>query len=209
MTQKPNKLEMKPKFEVAYRGNMFEVVTWEGKPGVTFEAAVRAPGVRLMIETEKDGMKALLMTREIRREAGGYDFRLPGGKVFDSLEELDEHRESGYDIAPFIEIAAKKEGKEEAGISGGEYVPLGVSKAGASVEWDLYYFKITNAEIGEQELEEHEQGDIETLVLSAREVFEKLSKREVKEGRSADMLWSWLENNDFIQFVDSDPSASV
>lgn len=205
LSKQPNKLEMKPKFEVAYRGKMFEVVTWEGKPGVKFEAAVRAPGVRLIIETEKDGMKALLMTKEIRREARGYDFRLPGGKVFDSLEELDRHRESGHHIEPFAEIAAKKEGKEEAGISGGEYVPLGVSKAGASVEWDLHYFKVTNAEIGEQELEENEQGDIETVVLSAKEIFEKLSKREIKEGRSADMLWSWLKDNNFIQFVDPDP----
>lgn len=208
MPQKPHKLEMKPDFQIAYRGKMFEIVTWEGKPGVKFEAAVRAPGVRLIIETEKDGMKALLMTKEIRREAGGYDFRLPGGKVFDSLEELDKHRESGQDITPFAEIAAKKEGKEEAGISGGDYTPLEISKAGASVEWDLHYFKITNAEIGEQELEEHERGDIETVVLSAKEIFEKLSKREIKEGRSADMLWSWLKDNEFIQFTDPDPHTS-
>ena len=103
---------------------MFEVVTREGKPGVMFEAAVRAPGVRLMIETEKNGIKALLMTKEIRREADGYDFRLPGGKVFDSLDELDQHSESGTDILPIAEAAAKKEGKQEAGISGGEYVLL-------------------------------------------------------------------------------------
>lgn len=197
---KTSSLEMKPQFEIVYKGKMFEVVTWEGKPGVKFEAAVRAPGVRLLIETEKDGTRALLMTREIRREAGGYDYRLPGGKVFDSLDELDTHRKSGGDIAPLSEAAAKKEGLEEAGISGGEYTPLEVSKAGASVEWDLHYFKVINASIGEQELEEHEKGDIETVILSAGEIFEKLSKREIKEGRSADMLWSWLYNNGFIQF---------
>jgi ADP-ribose pyrophosphatase len=197
---KPSPLEMKPRFEIAYRGKMFEIVTWEGKPGVTFEAAVRAPGVRLIIETEKDGMKALLMTRELRREAGGYDFRLPGGKVFDSLDELDAHRKEGTDIAPLAEAAAKKEGKQEAGISNGTYTPLEVSKAGASVEWDLHYFKVANMEIGTQELEEHEQGDIETVVLSAEEIYEKLSRREIKEGRSADMLWSWLQRNEFIKF---------
>ena len=186
---------------------MFEIVTWEGKPGVKFEAAVRAPGVRLLIETEKDGMKALLMTKEIRREVNGYDFRLPGGKVFNSFEELDKHRDSKADIAHLVEVAARREGKEEAGISDGDYTLLEVSKAGASVEWDLYYFKITNAEIGGQELEEHERGDIETMVLSAKEIFEKLSKREIKEGRSADMLWFWLKDNGFIQFIDPDPSA--
>lgn len=195
-----NKLEMKPNFEIAYRGKMFEVVTWEGKPGVKFEAAVRAPGVRLIIETEKDGMKALLMTKEIRREAEGYDFRLPGGKVFDSLNELDKHRESGADIISIAESAAKKEGKEEAGISGGEFTSLGVSKAGASVEWDLHYFRVQHSEIGEQELEEHEHGDIETIILSAQEIFEKLSQREIKEGRSADMLWLWLQQNGFLKF---------
>ena len=198
--KKTSSLEMKPKFEIAYKGKMFELVTWEGKPGVKFEAAVRAPGVRLIIETQKDSMKALLMTREIRREAGGVDYRLPGGKVFDSLDELDIHRKSGMDITPLAEITAKKEGLEEAGISGGEYTKLEVSKAGASVEWDLYYFKVINAKIGEQELEENEQGDIETLVLSAQEIFEKLSNREIKEGRSADMLWYWLQSNGFIKF---------
>ena len=199
--QQANSLETKPKFEVAYRGKMFEIVTWEGKPGVKFEAAVRAPGVRLLIETEKGGMKALLMTREVRREAGGHDFRLPGGKVFDSLEELDQHRKTGGDITPFAEAAAKKEGKEEAGISGGEYTQIDVSKAGASFEWDLHYFMVRNAELGEQDLEEHEKGDIETIVLSAEEIFEKLSRREIKEGRSADMLWSWLRENGFIKFA--------
>jgi 8-oxo-dGTP pyrophosphatase MutT (NUDIX family) len=197
---KPTSLEMKPEFEIAFRGKMFEIVTWEGKPGVRFEAAVRAPGVRLLIETEKDGMKALLMTREIRREAGGVDYRLPGGKVFDSLDELDAHRKSESDIAPLAQRAAQKEGKEEAGISGGQYESLEVSTAGASVEWDLHYFKVTDAEFGAQELEESEQGDIETIILSAEEIFEKLSERQIKEGRSADMLWSWLQSNGFVRF---------
>ncbi len=196
-------LAMKPEFEVVYRGKMFEVVNWEGKPGVTFEAAVRAPGVRLIVETEKDGMKALLMTHELRREAGGHDYRLPGGKVFDRLEELDAHRASGEDIAPVALGAAQKEGRQEAGVQGGEYELLEVSKAGASVEWDLHYFKVTGATLGEQELDEEEQGDIDTVVLSAEEIFEKLSKREIKEGRSADMLWSWLSASGFLAFTRS------
>lgn len=199
---KTSSLEIKPEFEIVYKGKMFEVINWEPKPGVVFEVAVRAPGVRLIIETEKNRSKALLMTREVRyeREKPITDFRLPGGKIFDSLDQLDIHRKSGGDIAPLAEAAAKKEGLEEAGISGGEYTLVEVSKAGTSVEWDLHYFKVVNASIGEQELEEHEKGDIETVILSAGEIFEKLSKREIKEGRSADMLWSWLYNNGFIQF---------
>lgn len=193
-----HKLETKPKIDISYRGKMFEIVKWEGKPGVVFEAAVRAPGVRLLIEREKDGMKALLMTKEIRREAKGVDYRLPGGKVFDSLAELDAHRDSGQDIAPVAMKAAQKEGKEEAGIDGGEFAPLGVSKAGASVEWDLHYYTVKNAVIGEQDLEDGEQ--IQTVVLSAQEIFEKLSNSEVQEGRSAEKLWLWLTKNGFINF---------
>jgi 8-oxo-dGTP pyrophosphatase MutT (NUDIX family) len=198
MQKKQNTQETKPKIEITYRGKMFEIINWEGKPGVMFEAAVRAPGVRLLIETEKDGMKALLMTKEVRREAVGVDFRLPGGKVFDSLSELDSHRESGRDIVPVAMKAAQKEGKEEAGIDGGEFASLGVAKAGASVEWDLHYFTVRNAVIGEQDLEEGEQ--IQTVVLSAQEIFEKLSNGEVQEGRSAEKLWVWLTKNGYINF---------
>lgn len=196
-----NKLNLNPKFEVAYKGKMFEIVKWEGKPGVMFEAAVRAPGVRLVIECEKDGQKSLLMTKEIRREAGGWDFRLPGGKVFDSLDELDHFREQGLDVGDKAKETAMKEGKEEAGISGGTFTAMGVSKAGASVEWDLHYFLVQNTDIGEQELEEHEQGDIETIKMSAQEVFDALVSRKVQEGRSADILWFWLLQNGFIQFL--------
>ena len=191
-------LNLNPKFEVVYKGKMFEVVTWEGKPGVMFEAAVRAPGTRLLIETIKNGHKALLMTKEIRREAGGVDFRLPGGKVFNSLDDLNKFKERGGDIMPSAQKAAKVEGREEAGVQGGDYSFIEMSKAGASVEWDLYYFLVKDAVLGEQELEEHEMGDIETVILLPEEIFEKLKNREIKEGRSADMLWWWLAKNDFV-----------
>ncbi len=198
----PNTQETKPKIEVVYRGKMFEIVQWEGKPGVMFEAAVRAPGVRLLIETEKGGIKALLMTKEIRREASGVDYRLPGGKVFNSLAELDSHREKDQDIAPIAMKAAQKEGKEEAGIEGGDFTFLGVSKAGASVEWDLHYFTVNNTTFGEQQLEDGEE--IQTVILSAQEIFEKLSNGEVQEGRSAEKLWLWLTKNNFIRFCERD-----
>lgn len=196
--QKHGSVEMRPPQGVVFRGKMFEIIQWEGEPGVTFEAAVRAPGVRLLIETEKDGMKALVMTKEARRESNGVDYRLPGGKVFDSLSELDAHRASGEAIEPLALKAAQKEGKQEAGIDGGEFDPLGVSKAGASVEWDLHYYTVKNAVIGEQDLEDGEQ--IQTVVLSAQEIFEKLSNGEVQEGRSAEKLWLWLVVNNLILF---------
>ncbi len=187
-----------PSPTVVYRGKMFEIIHYEGKPGVTFEAAVRSPGVRLLIECDVGGSKGLLMTKEIRREASGVDYRLPGGKVFDSLGELDAFRESGHDMMPEAECAAAKEGREEAGVSGGTLSFVSVARAGASVEWDLFYFRLSGAEFGDQELEESEQGDIDTVRLSAREIFDKLVAGEVQEGRSADVLWRWLATNGLL-----------
>lgn len=73
---------------IIFSGNMFKIVQWEGRPWVIFEAAVRAPGVRLLIVGEQSGVSGLWMTRELRRESSGWDLRLPGGKVFDSLAEF-------------------------------------------------------------------------------------------------------------------------
>jgi len=123
---KQNNLDKLPGFEVMYRGKMFEIINFVGQSNTKFEVAVRAPGTRLIIETEKDGQKALLMTKEIRRETEGYDFRLPGGKVFDSLEQFDLSKKNEDDISLMVKNAAEKEGKEEAGIRGGAYEYLGV-----------------------------------------------------------------------------------
>jgi DNA-binding NarL/FixJ family response regulator len=62
--------------------------------GVTkmFEFARRAPGVRMIISAQ-DGSGKILLTREYRPSLERYDYRLPGGKVFDSLQELHEHIE--------------------------------------------------------------------------------------------------------------------
>lgn len=200
MQDENKKLNMNPEFDVVYQGKIFEVVRWEGKPGVMFEAAVRSPGVRIIIETEKEGEKALLMTKELRRETDGWDFRLPGGKVFDSLEEFNKFKINNININEKAFEAAKREGREEAGVLDGKFTQIGISRSGSSVEWDLYYFLVENTKIGKQELEELEEGDIETVILSPKEIFKKLSNGEIKEGRSAEKIWSWLEKNNFIVF---------
>lgn len=194
-------LNKKPGFKIIHQGNIFQVVQWEGKPGVLFEVAIRAPGVRLIIETEKDGQKALLMTRELRRETSGLDYRLPGGKVFDSLEIYNNFINQGGDIVEAAKQAAIKEGNEEAGLVGGDFTPIGISKNGATVEWDLYYFLVKNPKLGQQKLEAHEQGNIQIAILSVNEIFKKLSNGEIQEGRSADMIWKWLLENKFINFT--------
>lgn len=72
----------------------------------TFEKARRAPGTRLIIPVGED---SILLTKEYRQEVDGYDFRLPGGKVFDSLEEYNSFLQSDEDI---IVPATKKQKKK-------------------------------------------------------------------------------------------------
>jgi 8-oxo-dGTP pyrophosphatase MutT (NUDIX family) len=156
-----------------------------------------------LIETEKDEQRALVLTPEYRHELSSWDYRLPGGKVFDTLEQYNAHRSSDNEILSAAVDGAKREGREEAGIIGGVYEHILTSVAGGSAEWDLYYIQVLGAEFSEQDLEESERGDIEKpIAFSARELFEKLCKGEIREGRSADVIWRWLAQNGYTSFTD-------
>lgn len=182
--------------DIVFSGKMFQIKQWEGKPGVIFEAAVRAPGVRVLAEILEDGQKKVVLTQEKRREADGYDYRLPGGKVFDSLEEFSNFNGDMRDQAL---KKAKEEAKEEAGISSETWKLLGTSKAGASVDWDLHYFLALNCSLGAQELEDGEKGDFGSIVrVSPSELLTFLKENKIQEGRSAAYLWKWLAENDYI-----------
>lgn len=199
--EKINKKENQD-LKIVYKGKMFEVVTFSPKEGVVFETAVRAPGVRLLIEHEENGELGLIMTRELRHFKSGsmWDYRLPGGKVYDSLEEFNKEKENNGDVKEHAIRAAKLEARQEAGVLDGDFSPIGVSVAGGSVEWDLHYFLIKNAKLGDQDLEEHEKGEIEVKFMTAKEIFENLKNGEIREGRSADKIWEWLEKNNFLKF---------
>ncbi|MEI8091899.1 MAG: hypothetical protein WCG98_06930 [bacterium] len=51
-----------------------------------------------------------MLTKEFRKELDDFDYRLPGGKVFDTLNEYNEHRD---DIANYALTAVKRECEEE------------------------------------------------------------------------------------------------
>ena len=79
------------KEEIVFQGKLIEVVqqTVEiGDKQLLREIARRSPGVRLII---CDGDK-ILITKEFRREVNVEDYRLPGGKVFDTLKEYNDHK---------------------------------------------------------------------------------------------------------------------
>jgi len=181
--------------EIVFQGRMIEVVHQPMKhKGVVqvYEWAQRAPGVRVIIPDFEN--KELILTREYRTELDAFDIRLPGGKVFNSLKEWNQHKQSGDDIERIALEKVKEEGREEAGIVIDEATLLAVSKNGAMMHWDLLYFVA-------KEWHEHEDGaqhqEFEQGVTSvARYKFEEVEKLlrdgSISEDRSVAALVRWL-----------------
>lgn len=177
--------------KVAYQGRIIEVVEQTMEAGgktLTFEFARRAPGTRLIIPTS-DGKISL--TKEYRPEIQDYDYRLPGGKVFDTLKEYNAFIQTGKDIKAEAERAALKEAREEVGVIAEKAELFAISKCGATVEWDLYYFIVDEyTEANEQALEEGEHIIVApTTIEDARAMC--LDGR-IQEERSALMLLRYL-----------------
>jgi hypothetical protein len=179
--------------KIVYQGKMLEIVNQAMKAGsksVTFEWARRAPGVRLIIvDTDK---KTVLLTKEHRYELDADDFRLPGGKVFDSLQEYNDFLRVNRDI---IEPATKKataEALEEAGVRIEEAKHIHTSVCGATVQWDLLFFVSTKWDKVNQQLEEGEV--ISTIEVSFEEAKKIAVDGRMSEERSALILLRYLSS---------------
>jgi ADP-ribose pyrophosphatase len=177
--------------KVIFKGNHFEIVQQAMKIGekeVTFEHTQRSPGIRLIIIKNSK----ILLTKEWRNELNDFDWRLPGGKVFDSLEEHNKARKAKEDMIQHATNAAKKECKEETGHIPKKIVHYHTTAPGALVRWDLYYFLV-------EESEEHQDGQqlgsgevIEVHWFTFDEVKEMCLKNEIKEDRSVSVLLRYL-----------------
>jgi len=175
--------------KITHRGNIIEVVQKEvnldGKIK-TFEYARRSPGVRLIVPQDNK----ILLTKEFRHELKTYDYRLPGGKVFDSLNEYNNALEQSADILDNAKLAAIKEAKEEVGIDIKDLSFFHRSICGATIIWDLYYFIVKKADRTVQELEVGE--DIKTELFERDEVQEMCLDGRISEERSALILLKFL-----------------
>ena len=187
------KEEIINKEKIKYKGKLFEVVTEpveiDGKT-FEFEKVRRSPGVRLIL---KDGQGNILLTREFRRELDSFDYRLPGGKVFDSLDEFNEFKQGHGDIIEKAKQAVIKESEEETGFIPDTLKHYSTSKLGATVEWDLHYFvgSVDRSKQGEQKLEAGE--NIETTWLPEEEVKKLiLELNKFSEERSVVTLMRFL-----------------
>ena len=178
---------------IAYKGRMLEIVNQDmtdGQKTVTFEFARRAPGIRLILVDPSKRMISL--TREHRYELGGYDHRLPGGKVFDTLDEYNTFLDSGHDILAPAKDKALAEAEEEVGLKLLDAEYFHTSVCGTTVKWDLIYFVSTEWEEADQKLEIGEK--ISRVELSFEEAKELALSGGMSEERSALILLRYLSS---------------
>jgi 8-oxo-dGTP pyrophosphatase MutT (NUDIX family) len=174
---------------ITHKGNIIEVVQKEvevnGKKKV-FEFARRSPGTRLIIPKGN----TILLSKEFRSEINGYDYRLPGGKVYDTLDEYNTALFSGVDIHEAAKLGAIKEAKEEVGVEVKELSFLHTSVCGATVVWDLFYFVVNDFSETSQDLEEGE--DITFEFMDKEKVRKMCLDGSISEERSALVLLRYL-----------------
>lgn len=177
--------------KITFQGRIIEVVEKEVEVGgvtKTFEYARRSPGVRLIIPKD-DG---ILLSKEFRHEVDGFDYRLPGGKVYDSLEEYNTALNSGVDIIEAAKVAAIKEAIEEVGIKISDLTFFHKSVCGATVTWDLFYFVVNKYQ---EDIQHLEAGEDITMEHFNREDVEKMClDGRMSEERSALVLLRYLKN---------------
>lgn len=150
----------------------------------------RPPGIRALIVNQSK--KQILLSKEFRYELNGWDYRLPGGKVFDTLEDYKKSLELG-DIMEHVERTVPKEVLEEVGVIVHYPKLLKFSKDGAGVIWDLYYYEITDFEISESGPQLEENEFVSGFVWkSYEEIIELCMNKEIHEDRTVGMLLTYI-----------------
>lgn len=170
-------------------GEILELIGFEvevnGKKKM-FERARRPPGVRALITKTRQ----ILLSREYRREQGKYDYRLPGGKVMDTIAEF---RAFTWDILEKAREAVIKESREEAWVIIRDPKLLHISHCGANVEWDLYYYIATDFdETDTHERDDEGESDMTTAWYTFEEVKQKILSGEMSEDRSIAVILKWM-----------------
>jgi 8-oxo-dGTP pyrophosphatase MutT (NUDIX family) len=184
-----NKLKPHGNETIVFKGEIFEIVRKPFKTGnkkKIIEIARRSPGTRLIILKENK----LLLSKEFRVELNDYDYRLPGGKVFNCIDVYENFLKTKKDILPLAIKAAKKECLEEVGIVAKKLKLFQTVKAGTNVEWDLFYFIVNNFKESGQKLEDGEVIYPEWKTFD--EVEELCLNNKIKEDRTVGVLLKFL-----------------
>lgn len=171
--------------QVVFSGKIGEVVHATQPDGRVFERFRRPPGTRLVIISPE---QKILLTKEFRQETNSIDLRLPGGKVCDSLAEYRSLVASQTELVESARAAATKEAIEEVGLIVSDLELITVAPAGATVQWDLYYFLVrTYEEHPEGQHLEHGE-NIEVTWLSIHEIKVAIAAGQMQEWRSVGVL---------------------
>lgn len=191
---------------ILYRGKLFQVIsrsrraklTVDGREitkELTVELVRRPPGVRAII---RDGQK-LLLNREFRYELNDWDYRLPGGKVFDRLEDFEKAiEENTIDENAYRKLA--EEVREEADIEAEDYGLFEVSGCGLTVEWNLYYFTVDKFKIlpsfYAKEKQKSEYEYIEHVWLDFAQIKQLILDGRIREDRSIAIPFKYMMKAD-------------
>jgi len=177
--------------EVVFSWKNFDVIQQEYSDWEKiklFEIAKRAPWVRLIILDEKQ--EKILLTKEYRNEIDAFDFRLPGGKVFDTKQQRDNADYSK--IEEHAIEAAKIECREETWLIAKSLDLFTVSYAWATVSWDLYYFIVDSFEVNSAGQDLWTGEVITTHWYSFKEVITLCENWDIKEDRTLWVLFKYL-----------------
>lgn len=163
----------------------------DGKPKVVKRNMVRRPpGIRALI-VDYENMK-ILLSREFRYELNGWDYRLPGGKVFDSLSDYKKSILEDT-VLEHVEKTVPKEVMEEVGIIVKNSRLMKVSHDGAGVIWDLYYYEITDYELSKDGPKLEEDEVIEGFVWKDYdEIIDLCIQGEIHEERTIGVLLPYI-----------------
>lgn len=178
---------------IDYEGKIFAIVKLQQPNGEVWEIARRTPGVRI-IAKNSDG--TYMLSNEFRHEHGSHGYRLPGGKMFDVLEDYLSFRETASKEALMkrAEEDALREAKEELGIEKAKNLRfIEKSVLGSVVEWDLYVFEVSDFEVGEQKT--HGMEIIEPVNLTKEQVLKAIDNGDFNEDRIVPVLLRYLKSN--------------
>lgn len=188
---------------IRYKGKILRIVEQPVKlpNGMKkiYEYAERSPGVRIIVSDRSK----ILLTKEWRFETHNSDFRLPGGKVFDSIDDYTHAAMNpGFNINHFCKIAAQKELKEETTLyyDLDSFEKIHLSKCGATIKWDLFYYlvEVPTQNIDRIKVETIEGEQIEVHWLSYHDVKELCFNGGIQEDRSVAVLLRYLHSHNHI-----------
>lgn len=184
------------KIESLYSNGIFEFLNIEEDFTIDNEVKTikrklvrRPPGIRAIIINENN---QILLSKEFRYELDTFDYRLPGGKVFDTIEEYQKSLTDNT-LEENVLKTVTKEVQEEVGLIIHNPNLIKVSHDGASVEWDLYYFEIKEYEISAQgnHLEENEFVSGYSF-YSFDEIIKLCQENKIHEDRSVGVLLTYI-----------------